>query len=342
MTTSLASAPCRRRLGCPGSLVWPTGSGDQRRREANQGEQSVEPSKYRIRYRTSSRLYDYVRIASRILARPQSRRFARSSPVGPSVCSVVGLPGQRSVSEIARGACALVRRGESLPFSRYLRSEIGRTRREYRQLFRLSLRRWLLYHQSQVVYDRCSWMGLKAIKNPLDAWIYQEIIHEVRPDVVIEIGSAAGGGTLYLAHLLDIIGSGLVVSIDNDRSTFAAEHERIVTVTGHSSAPETLASVRTFCADKRVLVIHDADHHRDQVLEDLLSYSPLVSVGSYFIVEDGIVDLFRPHELLGVLYDGPLAATEEFLRRNPDFEVDRERERYLLTYNPRGFLRRVG
>jgi cephalosporin hydroxylase len=185
-------------------------------------------------------------------------------------------------------------------------------------------------------------MGLTALKNPLDAWIYQEILHEIRPDVVVEIGGAAGGGTLYLAHLLDILGSGLVVSVDLDRTNFAAEHERIVTVTGHSSAPETLASVRAHCAGKRVVVIHDADHRKDQVLEDLLAYSPFVSVGSYLIVEDGIVDLFRPHEVLGVAYDGPLAATQEFLRRNPNFEVDRTRERYIMTYNPRGFLRRVG
>lgn len=235
----------------------------------------------------------------------------------------------------------MIRRHQLPPFSRYLRSPVGPIRREYRRLFRLSLRRWLLYHQSEVVYERCSWMGLKALKNPLDAWIYQEILYEVRPDVVVEIGSAAGGGTLYLAHLLDILGSGLVVSVDLDRSTFEAEHKRIATVTGHSSAPETLASVRSYCAGKHVLVIHDADHRKDQVLEDLLSYSPFVSVGSYLIVEDGIVDLFRPHEVLGVAYDGPLAATEEFLRRNPNFEVDRERERYLMTYNPRGFLRRI-
>lgn len=247
---------------------------------------------------------------------------------------------RRLASKMVRGVFALLYR-ELQVFPQSLHPESRRTRLQYRRLFRMSLRQWLLYHQRDVVYDRCTWMGLTALKHPLDAWIYQEILYEVRPDVVIELGSASGGGTLYLAHLQDALGKGVVVSVDIERSSFMAEHDRIIVVTGHSSSPTTLARVRSICADKRVLVIHDADHHKEQVLADLFAYAPLVSVGSYFIVEDGIVDLFRPHEALGVLYDGPLAASEEFLRCSSDFEVDSERERYLLTYNPRGYLKRV-
>jgi cephalosporin hydroxylase len=114
-----------------------------------------------------------------------------------------------------------------------------------------------------------------------------------------------------------------------------------VTVTGNSSAPETLAQVEPLCKDRTVLVIHDADHSKDAVLRDLRAYSPLVSVGSYLIVEDGIMDLFRPGEILGAWDDGPLPAIEEFIDANGGFEMDPSRERYLLTYNPRGFLKRV-
>jgi cephalosporin hydroxylase len=89
------------------------------------------------------------------------------------------------------------------------------------------------------------------------------------------------------------------------------------------------------------MVIHDADHRKEQVLSDLERYAPLVTAGNYLIIEDGIVDLFRPGNGLGTWTDGPLAATDEFLRTNPHFQVDSERERYLMTYNPRGFLRRV-
>ncbi|HEV2070815.1 MAG TPA: CmcI family methyltransferase [Acidimicrobiales bacterium] len=235
----------------------------------------------------------------------------------------------------------MVRGSSFAALSRYAPFSLRRRYPQYHRRFRSSQRRWLIYHQEEIVYDRCTWMGVKALKNPLDAWIYQELLYEVQPDVVIELGSAVGGGTLYLAHLLELIGKGVVVSVDIDRSTFEARHSRIITVTGHSTAPDTLAEVRRHCEGKRVLVIHDADHHKSQVLEDMRAYAPLVSMGSYLIVEDGLVDLFRPHEALGVPYDGPLAATEEFLNGTSEFEVDSERERYLLTYNPRGFLRRV-
>jgi cephalosporin hydroxylase len=215
--------------------------------------------------------------------------------------------------------------------------------RAYRTRYQtMSLHEWLVYHQQHLAFGRCTWMGVTTIKNPLDAWVYQEIIHQVRPGVIVEIGSAEGGSTLYLAHLLDLLGSGTVVSVDLDRSRFHVTHPRIVTVTGHSSAPPTVAQVAAICAGQSVLVIHDGDHTREQVLADLLAYAPLVSPGSYLIVEDGIVDLFRSAEMSWTDDDGPLAATEQFLRENPGFVVDAERERYILTYNPRGYLKRVG
>lgn len=220
---------------------------------------------------------------------------------------------------------------------------VRRIVRRYRRRLGPGLRRWLNHHHSDVLFERCTWMGVKAWKNPMDAWIYQEIIHEVGPDVIVEIGSASGGSTLYLAHLLELIGNGVVVSVDVDRSTFVAEHPRIVTVTGPSSAAGTLDRVSELCRGQRCLVIHDADHTKEQVLVDLHAYAPLVSVGSYLVVEDGIVDLFHPWEHLGVTYEGPLSAIEEFLRtpNELEFEVDSDRERYVLTANPRGFLRRV-
>ena len=70
-------------------------------------------------------------------------------------------------------------------------------------------------------------------------------------------------------------------------------------------------------------------------------YSGLVTVGNYFIVEDGHQDVFDPSVRLGWDRPGPLAAIREFLAGDDRFAVDRERERYLITYNPRGFLKRV-
>jgi len=222
-----------------------------------------------------------------------------------------------------------------------LENPVREKRQEYRERYQINLAEWLLYHQQNIVFDKCYWMGKRAYKNPFDAWVYQEIIYEVQPDVIVEIGSAEGGSTLYLAHLLELIGNGTVVSVDLDRSKFNVSHKRIVQVTGDSSSEEVIAKVSELCQGKKVLIIHDGNHRKVQVLKDLKLYADLVSVGSYLIVEDGIIDLFEVGSALAGYPEGPLAATEEFLMDNQNFIVDESRERYLLTYNPKGFLKRI-
>jgi cephalosporin hydroxylase len=214
-------------------------------------------------------------------------------------------------------------------------------RKDYRSRWNMKLKRWLIYHHKNIVLDKCYWMGVRALKNPLDAWIYQEIIYEVQPDIIIEIGSAEGGSTLYLAHLLDLLGKGRVLSIDIDRTNYRVQHERIIVLTGDSSSPEVISKVSEVCVGKSVLVVHDGDHRKEQVLKDLRNYSKFVSLNSYFIVEDGIVDLFRPGDGIGEEGEWALTAVDQFLSETPEFMADTERERYILTYNPRGFLKRI-
>lgn len=214
-------------------------------------------------------------------------------------------------------------------------------REEYDRRYQIRLRDWLLYHQKEIVFDRASWMGLRIWKNPLDAWIYQEILYEVKPDLVVEIGSRYGGSTQYFANLLDIMDHGQVLSIDTERSEYECKHPRVTALTGDSADPAILSQVDDFCRDRRVFVIHDADHSQAKVAEDLRNYSRYVSLNSYFVVEDGIVDLFHEGDGLGFREGGPLAATEAFLAQNPNFIADTSRERYLLTYNPKGFLKRI-
>ena len=214
-------------------------------------------------------------------------------------------------------------------------------RDEYDERFAMTLRQWLIMHQKEIVFDKMTWMGTKIWKNPLDAWIYQEIIHEIRPDVVIEIGSAYGGSTRYFADLLGLVGKGIVVSIDIDRSKYHLEHERVIILTGNSSDPHIISQVKEICSGRRTMVIQDGGHSKAQVLSDLENYSEFVTLHSYFIVEDGIVDLFYPEDGLGFEEEGPLAAIEEFVSKRADFEIDRTMERYLITYNPKGFLKRI-
>jgi len=226
-------------------------------------------------------------------------------------------------------------------FSFYLPKIFRSMNEEYSNLFGMSLKQWFLYQHRNIIFDKCYWMGVRAMKNPLDAWIYQEIIYEVKPDIIIEIGSAEGGSTLYFANLLDLLGKGIVISIDIDRTKYHIEHGRITIITGNSSSPDIISKVSNLCNGKCVLVVHDGDHRKESVLKDLRPYSTLVSVNSYFIVEDGVADLFQAGDGIGMFEEGPLKAIEEFLVENHNFIVDKERERYILTYNPKGFLKRI-
>ena len=214
-------------------------------------------------------------------------------------------------------------------------------RKSYQKKYRMSLRNWLIYHQKKVVFDKVSWMGLPVWKNVLDAWIYQEIIYETRPDILIEIGSKFGGSTRYFADLFELLRHGMVISIDLDRSEYRLEHDRVTLITGNSSDPQVVNQVECLCRGKRVMVIQDGGHKKNQVYQDLLNYSPFVSLENYFIVEDGIVDLFHFGDGLGFDTSGPLDAVEEFLKNHPNFVQDDSRERYLLTYNPKGYLKRI-
>lgn len=211
---------------------------------------------------------------------------------------------------------------------------------------KMTLAQWSVNHQVRLIKrGECKWMGLTAYKNPLDMWIYQELIFEVKPEVIVEVGSCYGASALFMAHMFDLMGTGIVVTIDIERSMYKVKHDRIVTVTGDSSSAPIVNRVARLCQDKMVMVVHDGDHNSAQVLKDMRAYAPLVSVGSYLIVEDGNIDQFRPGVAEG-LFDGfpdggPLVAIREFMRDNTEFEVDRERERYVLTQNPEGYLKRV-
>lgn len=211
----------------------------------------------------------------------------------------------------------------------------------YQRLSRISLAQWMCDHDRDILFQQVKWMGVTTVKNALDLWIYQEIIHEVQPEIILEIGSYQGGSTLFLAHMLDLIGHGQVISVDIDRSQWAVDHPRIMCVTGDSQSVEIITQVHELCRGRRVLFIHDGDHRMAAVLADLRAYAELVGLGSYTIVEDGHIDIFIPGDGIGHIRPGPLKAVKAFLKEDDRFVVDLSRERYLATSNPGGYLRRV-
>jgi cephalosporin hydroxylase len=188
------------------------------------------------------------------------------------------------------------------------------------------------------------WMGIPTRKMLSDIWVYQEIIVETKPDLIIEIGSFYGGSTLFLAQMQELLGHGEVLSIDVSHDYFMAQHPRIRKITGDCSDPAVLQQVRQLAAGKKVMVIHDGDHTAQAVERDLRLYADLVSPGMYLIIEDGAVDLLDPElSKLGNAYPdgGPLRAARRVYEEMKDrFEIDMRRERFVLTTNPQGYWRR--
>lgn len=187
------------------------------------------------------------------------------------------------------------------------------------------------------IMQSTTYFGVPTLKSPLDWWVYMEILHEVKPDVVIELGTHYGGSALALAHVLDNLGHGRVITVGLSHSPVppvVRDHKRITFVTGAALQVVGAVKAQTKEGDK-VLVIEDSDHSMAHTLEVMQKYGKLVSVGSYLIVEDGIAGhgLNEP--------GGPYEAVEEFLRQNDQFKLDRNREHFLITWNPKGYLQRV-
>ena len=142
-----------------------------------------------------------------------------------------------------------------------------------------------------------------------------------------------------MASVLDALGRGRIVTVDIQEFEGRPEHDRIHYLLGSSTAAETLARVHEAIGeDDTVMVVLDSDHSATHVLEELRLYGPLVSRGSYLVVEDTNVN---GHPVSPDFGPGPMEAVDAFLAEDDSFAIDRDREKFLLTFNPRGFLRKV-
>jgi len=189
------------------------------------------------------------------------------------------------------------------------------------------------------IMNRTLYHGITTYKNPFDAWIYQEIIFERKPDLIIEIGNYFGGSTLFLAHICDALGRGQILAIDLDQSKIfpaVRKHPKISFLEGDACSlfPQVQTLTKGF---GEILIIDDSAHTYVTTLSILKTYSSLIKPGGYFIVEDGICH----HGLDIGPSPGPFEACEKFIANNTNFEIDREREKFILTWNPKGYLRRI-
>ena len=188
------------------------------------------------------------------------------------------------------------------------------------------------------VFTQTYWMNVQCLKCPLDLWIYQEMIAEIKPDLIIETGTHMGGSALFLAHMLDIIGHGEVITIDIVEHPNRPKHPRIKYVQGSSADPALIDLLLGGRSPEKCLVILDSDHSKQHILAEMSLLAPYVSVGSYLIVEDTNIN---GHPVLPAFGESGSEAVKEFLSTNQSFSVDTSREKFLMTFNPGGYLKRV-
>jgi cephalosporin hydroxylase len=191
----------------------------------------------------------------------------------------------------------------------------------------------------QQIRERSKYHGVPTLKSPMDFWIYKEILWETQPEFIIEIGNFRGGSALALAHACDAIDKGKIIGIDTTHADVypnVRAHPRITLLTG--TACDMYSAVEPMLEDSRnVMVIEDSAHTYENTLKVLETYAPLIGTGHYFIVEDGIC-----HHGLDMGPDpGPYEAVEAFLKTNRNFMLDRTREGYCITWNPKGYLKRI-
>lgn len=196
----------------------------------------------------------------------------------------------------------------------------------------------IYYDHPKQTWQNTAWLGVPLMKLPLDLWILQEILHEKRPDLLIECGTAAGGSAYYYASLFDLLKNGRVITVDIEDIPNKPAHPRIQYLVGSSTAPDIVQRIKgQIKPGERVMVVLDSDHSKSHVLDELRNYSPLVTPGQYLVVEDSNINGHPVHLNFG---PGPMEAIDEFMKNNRDFQSDSSREKFMVTFNPRGFLLR--
>ena len=204
-----------------------------------------------------------------------------------------------------------------------------------------------------------SWMGRPIIQYPQDIVAVQELIWDIKPDLIIETGVAHGGSAVFFASLLELnaLSGGpkdaevWCIEIDlrahNREAILVHSMYPRLRIFNGSSIDTKIASVIAEKAAKcgRVMVILDSNHTHEHVLGELNLYASLVSVGSYCVVFDTVIEDLEGVEFVGRPWgkgDNPKTAVAEFLKTNSNFVVDQAiDEKLLISAAPGGYLKRI-
>lgn len=215
---------------------------------------------------------------------------------------------------------------------------------------------WMLRADKYKYIYNFTWMGRPIIKFPQDIMALQEVIWQVKPDLIIETGIAHGGSIIFSASMLELLGNdGKVIAVDIDIRKHNRDEiekhpmmKRITMLEGSSVSPEIVGQIADFAKDyKNIMVCLDSNHTHQHVLDELRLYAPLVSLNSYIILPDTLIEFFpkgyysenRPWDV----GDNPYSAMEAFLKENNEFVKDESITDKLLITEAfgGGFLRRT-
>ncbi len=221
------------------------------------------------------------------------------------------------------------------------------------QLKKMSLE-WMIKADKYKYTYNFSWLGRPIIKFPNDIVFMQEIIWEVKPDLIIETGIAHGGSIIFSASMLELLGGdGQVVAVDIDiRQHNRREiemhpmYKRIIMLEGDSTSSAIVNQIQEIAQKKsKVMVFLDSLHTHGHVLKELELYSPIVSVGSYLVLPDTFIEFFPKGYYVDRPWDvgnNPMTALREFMAKNDNFIIDREKaDKLMITEAFDGYLKKI-
>ena len=193
---------------------------------------------------------------------------------------------------------------------------------------------------NSLAWRNSNWLGRPIQTPPTDLMVYQELLAKVRPDYIIETGSLSGARALFLASVCELLGHGQVVSIDVNLNPTRPIHPRITYVEGRAQEDPTVQQVRAIVGSsaRGLLILGSRPGSNLRIEEEFEAYRDLVAVGSYVVLE---VTVVNGHPIWPGFGPGPWEAAKRILGRYSEFGVDTTMEKYGLTFNPGGFLKRL-
>lgn len=228
------------------------------------------------------------------------------------------------------------------------------------EAFKIISELWLKVGWNQKYSYQFTWWGAPIIQLPQDVMRYQEVIFDLKPDVVVETGIAHGGSALLTASLLKLIGRGRVVAVDIRISPEARariqQHplgSHISLIEGSAIEPDVVEAVKASIRQgDRVLVVLDSNHSYEHVMGELRAYAQMVTPGSYIVATDGVMrdlsDVPRGAETWR--RDNPAQAAADFAKENPHFAIEEPSRKFNEstvsgnesdTYWPNAWLKRI-